>query len=60
MISNAYKPKINAKLKNALSNEIITVDILNEEEIDGKKFWVVKQGPRILKLSKDAFALVKK
>lgn len=56
----SYKIKPNSKLKNSLSNEIIIVDIINEEEIDGKKFWVVHRNGRTLKLSKDAFSLVKK
>jgi hypothetical protein len=60
MMSVTYKPKLNAQLRNALSSELIVVDIINEEEIDGKKFWVVQRNGRTLKLSKDAFALVKR
>lgn len=60
MFTSTYKPKLKVKLKNTLTNEEIVVDIHNEEEIDGKKFWIVQRNNRVLKLSKDAFTLVKK
>ena len=54
-----YKAKPNVKLKNVMTNEVVTVDILDEEDIEGKKFWIVRSKQRLLKLSKDAYSLVK-
>jgi hypothetical protein len=54
-----YKVKPNAKLKNVMTNEVVTVDILDEEDIEGRKFWIVRSKQRVLKLSKDAYSLVK-
>jgi hypothetical protein len=34
-------------------------DIVNEEFIDGKQFFVVKVGPRFLKFSKEGYTLLK-
>lgn len=58
-MTSTYKAKPNAKLKNAMTNEVIVVDILDEEDIEGKKFWIVRSKQRMLKLSKDAYALVR-
>lgn len=54
-----YKVKPNVKLKNVMTNEVVTVDILNEEDIEGRKFWIIRSKQRVLKLSKDAYSLVK-
>lgn len=55
----AYKPKLNVKLKNQLTNEVVTVDVVQEESIEDKHFWVVKSNNRTLKLAKDAYTIVK-
>jgi hypothetical protein len=47
--------KQNFILFNRLNNEQITGDLVNEDEIDGKQFYVLKVGPRMLKLAKDAY-----
>ena len=57
MLHRQYKPKINVKFKNKVTSEFLVGDIINEESIDGKAFWVVKVGNRTLKLSKDAYAI---
>jgi hypothetical protein len=57
MLRRQYKPKLSVKFKNKLNNETIVGDIINEESIEGKSFWVVKVNMRTLKLSKDAYAL---
>lgn len=55
----AYKPKLNIKLKNKLTNETLVVNIINEEDIEGRQFWVVQSKNRTLKLSKDAYTTSK-
>lgn len=47
--------KPNVTLFNRLTHEIITGDLINEDEIEGHKFYVLKVGQRVLKLSKEAF-----
>ena len=54
-----YTPKTNVRLKNNVTNEVTNGDIVNEEEIEGKQFYVVRVGPRYLKLSKEGFSLMK-
>ncbi len=51
--------KHNHTLINRFTNEVIDCDILHEEEIEGKKFFVIKAKNRILKLSKEAFNIKK-
>lgn len=60
MLRNQYKPKLAVKLKNRLNNQVIVGDIINEEEIDGKQFWVIRTNDRVLKLAKDAYTMSKK
>lgn len=52
---NTFVPKPDFLLFNRLTNEYISGDLINEDEIDGKKFYVMKIGARVLKLSKDAY-----
>ena len=54
-----FKVKPNVRLKNKFTNEVTRGDIVDEEYIDGKQFYVVKVGPRLLKLSKDGYTLLK-
>ena len=54
-----YKTKPNVRLKNNITNEVTRGDIVDEEYIDGKQFYVVKVGPRLLKLSKEGYTLLK-
>lgn len=55
-----YNSKINVTLKNRFSNETMKCDIVDEDEVEGKKFWVVNIPNRSdrLKFSKDAWALI--
>jgi hypothetical protein len=57
MYKQQYKPKTNVKLKNKLTNDIMLVDIINEDSIEGKAFWIVKTNQRTLKLAKDAYVI---
>lgn len=52
---NQFVVKPNFVLFNRLNNEQITGDLVNEDEIDGKQFYVLRVGPRYLKLAKDAY-----
>lgn len=52
---NQFVVKHNVTLFNRLNNEQITGDLVNEDEIEGKKFYVLRVGPRLMKLAKDAY-----
>ncbi len=52
-----YVVKEKITLVNRLNNEQVLCDIINEEEIEGKRFYIVKTKNRVLKLSKEAFTI---
>lgn len=52
---NRFEVKRDVTLFNRLNNESITGDLINEAEIEGKKFFVLRVGGRSLKLAKDAY-----
>ena len=54
-----FKTISNVSLKNRLSNEIINCDIINEDVIEGKLYFVVRQNGRVLKYAKDSYFQVK-
>lgn len=60
-LKNKFVPKINVVLVNRFNNEVVECDIINEDEIEGKKFFVVKSArtARVLKLAKDAYTIKK-
>lgn len=58
-MNNTQKPKLNVLLKNALTNEVVKVDILRDDEIEGKKFWIVRMNQRVLLMAKDAYSVVR-
>jgi hypothetical protein len=43
-------------LVNRFNNETVKGDLINEEEIEGKPFYVMRVGQRVMKLAKDAYA----
>jgi hypothetical protein len=45
------------RLRNKFNNEVVSGDVVNEEEIEGKLFWVIKQNARTMKLAKEAYVL---
>lgn len=47
--------KPNFVLFNRLNSEQIVGDLINEDEIEGKQFYVLRVGQRTLKLAKDAY-----
>ena len=55
-----YKIRQNVTLKNAFNNTSTTGDIINEEEIDGRAFYVIKCNGRVQKLAKEAHTIVNK
>lgn len=54
-----FVTKPNFSLFNRFNNEQITGDLINEDEIEGKKFYVMRVGPRVLKLAKEAYSTKK-
>lgn len=50
-----FVTKPNFVLFNRLNNEQIIGDLINEDEIEGKQFYVIRVGQRTLKLAKDAY-----
>lgn len=54
-----YKVRYNITLKNIFNNTDFVGDIINEEEIEGKGFYVLKVNNRVYKLAKDAHTLLK-
>lgn len=56
--SNKFKPR-SVKLKNKLNNDIIEGILVNEEEIEGNKYFVIKfLNGAVNKFNKEAFSLV--
>jgi hypothetical protein len=55
MKQRQFVVKPNFVLFNRLNNEQIVGDLINEDEIEGKHFYVVRVGQRTLKLAKDAY-----
>ena len=53
---NKFQTKPGFTLYNRLNNEQITGSLINEDEIEGKKFYVLQVGQRTLKLAKDAYS----
>lgn len=51
-----FNVKPNYTLYNCLTNEAVTGDLINEDEIEGKKFYVMRINARVLKLAKDAYS----
>jgi hypothetical protein len=52
---NNYVVKPNVSLVNRVNNERVDGDLINEEEIDGRSFYVIRVGQRVMKLAKDAY-----
>jgi hypothetical protein len=59
MPQTTFKPKLNVLLKNKITGEQLTVNVLDENEIDGKLFWVAQHNNRVVRLSKDAYTIQK-
>lgn len=53
---NVFVTKPNYTLYNHLNNESLTGDLINEDEIEGKKFYVMRINGRVLKLAKDSYS----
>ena len=53
---NGFVTKPNYTLYNHLNNESLTGDLINEDEIEGKKFYVMRINGRVLKLAKDSYS----
>lgn len=55
-----YQVKPNVYFLNRVNDTSYVGDLINEEDIDGKSFYVVKMSGRVLKLSKEAYTISKK
>jgi hypothetical protein len=55
-----YKIRENIILRNIFNNNDIHGDIINEEDIEGKTFYIVRSNNRVYKLAKEAHSLIKK
>lgn len=57
MIKQNYKVKPNVILINRVTKEQVSGNIINEDDIEGKTFYVFQVGNRVMKLSKEAFSI---
>lgn len=53
----SYNVKRNATLRNRINNETFAGDIINEESIDGKTFFVIRNNGKVFKLNKDSYVV---
>lgn len=60
MNKNKFKVISNVSLKNKFNNDIVKCDIINEDVIEGKLYFVVRQNNRVVKYAKDSYSLVRK
>lgn len=55
-----YNVRKDVKLKNRYNGDIISGDIINEEDIDGKSFFVLRnQRGSVIKLTREAYYVQK-
>lgn len=52
-----YAIKRNAVLRNRMNNDLYYGDVINEESIDGKVFFVVRKEGKVFKLNKDSYVV---
>ena len=60
-MNNTYQIKHNVTLSNKVSGVTVRGDIIKEDQIDGKSFYVMRVPPRTapLRYYKDAWSIVK-
>lgn len=54
-----YKVQPNVTLKNRFNSDTVQCDIINEDSIDGKLYYVVRQNGRVVKYSKESFSVMR-
>jgi len=54
-----YKIKENVTLKNIFSTSVHTGDIIDEQDIEGKTFYVMRSNNKVFKLAKEAHIIRK-
>lgn len=55
-----FQTRYNLKFRNKINNEITLGDLVNEEYIDGKTYFVIRsERGTFIKLSKEAYNIVK-
>ena len=55
-----FKRMHNVTLKNILNSEHFICDIINEDIIDGKQYFVVSKNNRVFKLARDSYVITKR
>ena len=55
-----YKIRENVVLKNIFNTGDIAGDIIDEQEIEGRSFYVVRSNNRVYKVAKEAYTVRKK
>jgi putative ribosome biogenesis GTPase RsgA len=56
----SYEVRRNLYFKNKVNDNSYTGDLVNEEDIEGKRFYIVKVNNRTLKLAKEFYTIVKR
>lgn len=55
-----YEVKKDVYFKNRINDSSYIGDLINEEEIEGKRYYVVKKSGRVIKLAKEFYTIVKR
>lgn len=55
-----YEVRRNLYFKNKVNDNSYTGDLINEEDIEGKRFYIVRCNNRTLKLAKEFYTIVKR
>lgn len=60
MRKSRYEIKKDVYFKNRINDSSYVGDLINEEEIEGKRYYVVKKSGRVVKLAKEFYTIVKR
>ena len=60
MRKSRYEVKKDVYFKNKINDSSYIGDLINEEEIEGKRYYVVKKSGRVIKLAKEFYTIVKR
>ena len=55
-----YEIKRDVYFKNKVNDMNYIGDLINEEDIEGKKYYVVRKSGRVIKLAKEFYSIVKR
>lgn len=57
MKQSKFNVKKNVTFKNKFNSDIYVGDLINEDSIDGKLFYVVRKDSKVFKLSKESYSI---